>query len=76
MNGEAKQQRKSVCVLKGVGTVVAMSACVVDYDEWEAQADDSYGLCSGLGKVEYRSCLVRFAGGEGWASEGALTLVK
>lgn len=76
VDGEAKQIRKSVVVFRGVGTVIAVSDCVIDYDQWEAEDDDSDGLYTGIGKVDYRSCLVQFDDGEGWAGEGALVLEK
>lgn len=69
-SGEYEQKLKTTCVLKGKGTVISVVDCIIDYDDWEKQEGKSYGIK--LGKVEYRSCLVRCANGEGWAGEGAL----
>jgi len=72
-NGEYNQITKEVCVFTGIGTVIDVFDCVIDYDEWDRQKDDD-DVKYDIGKVEYRSCLVQFEGGQGWAGSGALKL--
>lgn len=73
VNGERKQCRKNVCVFGGTGTVLAVSTCVVDYDEWDLQ---EYGIAYNLGRAEYTSYLIQCEAGVGWAGEGAIVLVN
>jgi hypothetical protein len=71
-NSDYKQERKSLCVFRGVGTIVDVVDCVIDYDQWPATYDDGEARYANIGKVDYRSCFVRFEDGEGWAGAGAL----
>ena len=36
VNGQVKQQRKSVCVFNGVGTIIDFHDTIIDYDTWDS----------------------------------------
>lgn len=71
ITGEYKQQRNNVCVFSGSGIIVAVSECIIDYDEWD-RSNGTFVEELAAGKVKYRNCLVRCEAGTGWAGEGAL----
>ena len=75
VNGEAKQQRNSVCVFKGIGVIVSAQETLIDYDKYDAESDDDLTHES-IGVVTYRNYLVRCDAGVGWAGEGALVVVS
>lgn len=75
VNGQVKQQRKSVCVFNGVGTIIDFHDTIIDYDEWNSEADDD-DIKYETGTVQYRNYLVSCDDGQGWAGAGALILTK
>lgn len=75
VDGEAKQQRKSVCVFRGVGTIIASQETLIDYDKWDAESDDDDIKYESIGVITYQNYLIKCDGGEGWAGEGALVAV-
>lgn len=72
INGEYSQQRKSVCVFKGIGTIIDVHKVLIDYDKWDKEASEDgikYGIA---GLVPYTSYLIRCESGEGWGGHGAV----
>ena len=73
VDGNPDQKRKTTCVLKGKGTVLAVSQCVIDYDTLGSDSDDPETPdFRGIGKLDYINVFVKCDAGQGWCGTGAL----
>lgn len=73
VDGTFKQKRENVCVFKGVGEIIGIKDCVIDYDAWDEQNTVDSVIGYNIGKVHYKSYLIRCSAGIGWAGQGAIT---
>ena len=70
-NGVYEQRLTKSGVFRGEGVVVEIQDYVIDYDTWPDLEEDEVSY-QGIGKVPARTLLVRFDGGLGWVSQGAV----
>lgn len=71
VNGVYKQQRNNTCVFIGVGKVIDICICIIDYDEWD-RFSKSIGeddcVPYNIGKIEFTDYLIQCENGVGWGS--------
>lgn len=72
VNGEYNQPRNDVCVFKGIGTIIDVHKCIIDYDDWDRIRKSLYEgedyVPYEMSKVDFFDYLIQCDDGIGWGA--------